>query len=218
MSDIEYLIMDNKNLIYSITKYFENYKCKDDLFQSGVVGLLNAYKNYDSSYNIKFTTYAYPYILGEMKKLVREDKNIKVSRDLIKLNTKLEQTRNMLSQKFLRPVSNSELASYLDIDEYLIGEALNISNPVMSIDEPLCTDNKIVTLHEVIPDKCLDINTLIALKDELLKLDSIEKEIVDKRYFKDLTQTQIAQSLGMSQVKVSREEKKVLEKLKEKLV
>ena len=148
MEDIETLIMENKNLIYSITKYFDNYKNKEDLFQSGVLGLLAAYKNFDSSYNIKFTTYAYPYILGEMKKLVREDKNIKISRDIIKLNSKIEQTRNMLMQKFLRPVTNKELADYLEIDEYLISEALNSSNPIMSIDEPICMDTKEITLHE----------------------------------------------------------------------
>ena len=210
--------MENKNLIYSITKYFDNYKNQEDLFQSGVLGLLAAYKNFDSSYNIKFTTYAYPYILGEMKKLVREDKNIKISRDIIKLNSKIEQTRNMLMQKFLRPVTNKELADYLEIDEYLISEALNSSNPIMSIDEPICMDTKEITLHEVIADKAQDINTLIALKDELMKLNNIEKEIVDKRYFKDLTQTEIAQSLGMSQVQVSRQEQKVLAKLKQKLV
>lgn len=218
MEDIETLIMENKNLIYSITKYFDNYKNKEDLFQSGILGLLAAYKNFDSSYNIKFTTYAYPYILGEMKKLVREDKNIKISRDIIKLNSKIEQTRNMLMQKFLRPVTNKELADYLEIDEYLISEALNSSNPIMSIDEPICIDTKEITLHEVIADKAQDINTLIALKDELMKLNNIEKEIVDKRYFKDLTQTEIAQSLGMSQVQVSRQEQKVLAKLKQKLV
>jgi RNA polymerase sporulation-specific sigma factor len=121
-------------------------------------------------------------------------------------------------QKLLRPVTNKELADYLEIDEYLISEALNSSNPIMSIDEPICIDAKEITLHEVIADKNQDLNTLIALKDEIMKLENIEKEIVDKRYFKDLTQTEIAQSLGMSQVQVSRQEQKVLAKLKQKLV
>lgn len=82
--------MDNKKLIYSITKYFENYGNKDDLFQAGAIGLIKTYNNFNESFNIKFTTYAYPYILGEMRKLVREDKTIKVSRDTQKLSQKIE--------------------------------------------------------------------------------------------------------------------------------
>ena len=77
---MEELILENKNLIYSITKYFEKYANKEDLFQAGCIGMIMAYKNYDSTINVKFTTYAYPYILGEMKKLVREDKSIKINR------------------------------------------------------------------------------------------------------------------------------------------
>ena len=74
---MEEIILENQNLIYSITKYFENYKSKEDLFQAGCIGMILAYKNYDDTMNVKFTTYAYPYILGEMRKLIREDKGIK---------------------------------------------------------------------------------------------------------------------------------------------
>ena len=85
---MEQLILENQNLIYSITKYFEKYANKEDLFQAGCMGMIMAYKNYNPDMNVKFTTYAYPYILGEMKKLVREDKSIKISRNIQLLNLK----------------------------------------------------------------------------------------------------------------------------------
>ena len=87
---LSYLIKENEKLIYKITHFFTNYESKEDLFQVGCIGLIKAYQNYKEGYNTKFTTYAYPYILGEIKKYVREDKGIKVSRDITKLNLKIE--------------------------------------------------------------------------------------------------------------------------------
>lgn len=113
---LEQIIEENKNLIYSISHYFENYPNKEDLFQAGVMGLITAYKNYDASFNNKFTTYAYTYILGEMKKFVREDKGIKISRDITKLNLQIEKTSILLTQKLMRQPTIKELADYLEID------------------------------------------------------------------------------------------------------
>ena len=200
MESIEEIIVNNKNLIYSIANYFDTYNNKEDLFQAGCLGIINAYKNFNDSYNIKFTTYAYPYIVGEMKKLIREDKNIKISRDISRLPT------------------NKEIAELLGVNEYIISEAINANNPVKSIDESILSDSKEITLHEIIPDKQNDITTLIALKDELEKLSALEKEVVKERYFNDYTQKKVADNLGMSQVQVSRQEQKVLEKLRKKLV
>ena len=80
MMDLKDLIMNNQNLIYKLTHYFKNYENKEDLFQAGCIGMVKAYKKYDSSFNVKFTTFAFPYILGEMKKFAREDKGIKISK------------------------------------------------------------------------------------------------------------------------------------------
>ena len=90
------IIERNKNLIYSIARYFENYSNKEDLFQAGCIGMILAYKNYDKTKNVKFTTYAYHYILGEMKKLIMEDKGIKISRNLQFLYLKIEKSRCLL--------------------------------------------------------------------------------------------------------------------------
>ena len=82
METLNEIIINNKNLVYSIANYFRNYKSKEDLYQAGFLGLIEAYKNYKNDKGTKFTTYAYSYIFGEMKKLVREDKGIKISREI----------------------------------------------------------------------------------------------------------------------------------------
>ena len=115
------------------------------------MGLIKAYNNFDANYNIKFTTYAYPYIVGEMKKLIREDKTIKVSRDLQKISSKIEKVKIMLSQKLMREPSIQELSKELNISEYIIAEALNSNYQVKSIDEPIRKDSKEITLNDIIP-------------------------------------------------------------------
>lgn len=215
---MEEIILENSNLIYSITKYFEKYGNKEDLYQAGCIGMMAAYKNYDPNQNVKFTTYAYPYILGEMKKLVRDDKTIKVSRSLQMLNLKIERAIILLAQQLMREPTITEISDYLEIPEYMIAEALNSTKPVNSIDEPLMSNGKEITLHDTIgqyDDATKD--DLLLLREELTHLTPFEQELIEKRYMEDLTQQQTAQALGMSQVQVSRKEQKVLCKLKDKL-
>ncbi|HHW68982.1 MAG TPA: sigma-70 family RNA polymerase sigma factor [Tenericutes bacterium] len=212
------LILENQNLIYSISHYFNYYNSKEDLFQAGVIGLINAYKNYKPDVGTKFTTYAYPYILGEMKKLVREDKSVKVSRDIIKLNLKIEKATLLLTQKLMRQPSYYEISEYLDIPICYIEEAIRSTYPVESFDNAIYTDDKEITLYDVISDtNSMDIDTLIALKEELNSLNVQEKMLIENRYLKDLTQSETAKKLGITQVQVSRQESKVLSKLKDKL-
>lgn len=215
---MEQLILENQNLIYSITKYFESYRNKEDLFQAGCIGMIMAYKNYDESMNVKFTTYAYTYILGEMKKLVREDKSLKISRDIQKLNLKIEKANIILAQKLMRVPTIDEVADYLELPVILVSQALNSQKPIASIDEPLTRDGKELTLNDVIgKDENMDIDDLILLKQELNNLNEDEKDIIIKRYMNDMTQQETANELGISQVQVSRNEKKVLVKLRDKL-
>ncbi len=214
---MEELIFENKNLIYSITRYFEKYSNKEDLFQAGCIGMIMAYKNYNPDMNVKFTTYAYPYILGEMKKLVREDKSIKISRNIQLLNLKIEKANILLTQKLMRTPTILELSDYLEIPTYMIEEAINSNKPIYSIDEPLNDEGKDITLQDTI-GKTDDIDDLLLLKEELSKLNPFEQELINKRYMYDLTQQQTANELGISQVQVSRGEQKILTKLKSKLV
>lgn len=213
------LVMEYENLIYSIAHYFEGYSSKEDLFQVGFIGLIKAYNKFDPNMNTKFSSYAFSYILGEMKKYIREDKGIKISRDITKLYLKIEKANILLSQQLMREPTTYELSKFLDIPEGYVIEAIKSINVLESIDKPIITDGKEMTLHDTIGEKRkVDIDTLIALKQELSSLSNDEYELIKARYIKDLTQTETAKLLGMSQIQVSRGEQKVLVKLKDRLV
>ena len=216
MDEITNLIIENERLIYSIANYFKNYQSKEDLYQAGCLGLITAYKKYDSSMNCKFTTYAYPYILGEMRKLVREDKGIKISRQITKLNLKIEKAYALLSQKLMKEPSIEEIANYLEIPSYFVSEAILSLNKIKSIDESVSSEGREFTLQDVI-GKSENIDDLIMLKELLQGLNNEEKAIIDNRYIKDYTQSETSKLVGMSQVQVSRKEQKVLQKLKQKM-
>ena len=206
------------NLIYSITHYFEGYKSKEDLYQAGIIGLIEAYNKFDESYNVKFSTYAYKYILGEMRKLVREDKGIKISRNITKLNYQIEKAKMILYQKLYKEPTIKELSNFLEVNEEEITEALKTVNMLQSIYDPINSEGKEITLHDMISDNSMDLNTLIAFKEELNNLTPFEREIINKRYLEDLSQSEVANMLGLTQVKISREEAKIKQKIKERLV
>lgn len=193
-------------LIYGIMhKYFSFYKSKEDLYQAGYLGLLNALNNFNQDMNTKFTTYAYSYIYGEMYKQVNNDKTVKVDRKTNYLYLKITKARALLSQKLMHEPSVQEISSFLEIDEQLVINALE------SVIEILDIDDKQVGYSDNIIDN-------IALKDELNKLSYEELNIINSHFKDDLTQQEIANNLGISQVQVSRKEKKILEKLKSKLI
>lgn len=217
--DITKIILENQNLIYKLTHLFEKYGNKEDLFQVGVIGLIKAYQKFDSSYETKFTTYAYPYILGEMKKYIREDKGIKISRDITKLRLQIEKASILLSQKLMREATSKELAEFLEVPLFYIEEAMNSSLEILSIDYPIVEDGKPMKLSDVLAEeKRYDKTDLLDLKNAIESLNNEEKNLVTMRFYQDKTQQETAQSLGMSQVQVSRHEQKVLTKLKQKLV
>lgn len=205
------------NLVYSISHYFDKYKNKEDLYQAGIIGLLEAYKNYDEKYNTKFSTYAYTYIFGEMSKLVREDKNIKIGRNIIRLKNSIEKAKNILEQKLYREPTIKEISLFLEVPQQKIEEAINSIN-TFSIDETICDEGKEITYHDLISDNSMDLDTLVALKKELEILTPIEREIISKRYLENLSQDEIAKSLGITQVKVSRQESKIKQRIKQNLV
>ena len=170
--DIKF-INDNKKLIYSIANYYKGYNT-EDLFQVGCIGLIEAYQNYNPSKNTKFTTYAYPYILGRISEYVRCDKDIKISKDIYSLNGKIEKVKAMLSQELGRIPTDIEVANYLDVDPYKYSEAVNSMNPIQSLDyEYVGFDT---SLYDIIKDN-MDIETIVTLKSELDKLDPIDIKI-----------------------------------------
>ncbi len=215
MEDIAAVIIENENLIYKLSSYFPYYQDKDDLYQAGCKGMIEAYNRYDDSKGVKFTSYAYSYILGEMKKVVREDKSIKISRDINTLSNKIEKARALLSQKLMHEPSILELSDYLEIPEYYVVEALNSKVSLKSIDSNVGDTN--MMLQEIISTPNADIDDLLFLKTELESLGEPERSIMISRYYEDMTQSEIASTLGLSQVDVSRREKKVLTKLRSEL-
>lgn len=217
MDELTNIIMENQGLIYEVMKYFRNYSNKDDLYQVGCIGFIKAYKNYKEDRGCKFTTYAFTYIYGEMKKLVREDKGIKISNQISKLNLKIDKAYILLSQKYMRMPSIKEVADFLEMPEYVISEAINSNISIKSFDEPICNEGKDTTLQDMI-GYSENIDELIYLRNNISKLTNEEREIINNRYMYDLTQSETSKIMGISQVQVSRKEKKVLQKLKHQMV
>ncbi|MDD4644060.1 MAG: sigma-70 family RNA polymerase sigma factor [Bacilli bacterium] len=216
-TELNEVILDNQNLIRALSSQYD-YRLRDDLFQVGVIGMIDAYYHYDASRNTKFSSYAYPYVLGEMKKFVREDRNIKVSRDIIYLCSRIEKAKDILRQRLHREPLVDELSPFLEISEGKIIEALQFNSYIKSIDEPINRDGRELTIKDVVGvNEHYDKLDLICLRDELNKLSPKEKGVIEKRYFQDLTQSETAMMMGLTQVDVSRTERDLIKKLKNKL-
>lgn len=204
------LIMANMALIKKIASKFYNYE-KEDLKQAGIIGLLNAYKHFRDNGNTKFSTYAYPYIFGEMYNLVNSSRSLKVSKDLLKIKKMVEKTRYILAQKLGYIPNNYEVAIFLHEDVNKVNEAINCADTLIRLDDEASELN----LHEIVADTRKDNTDLkIDLDSSFKVLDEEEKEIIKARYYEDLTQSEVARKLNMTQVMVSRYEKKSLEKMR----
>lgn len=204
-------------LIYAVAHTFTWYPDKEDLFQAGYKGLIVASSNYDPTKEVKFSTYAYPFIWGEMNKWIVEDKNIKVGRNYRKLKLQIEKAKILLEQQLMREPSTFELAYYLNISESELIEAMRVVSTI-SLDSVVSDEGKEVTLYDTVPSKGMDINTLTAFKEELSRLTPFEKSLIEARYLNDMSQQEVASILGMTQVQVSRQEKKIKEKIKMNMV
>lgn len=208
-------LLDYDGLIYSvINKYSRRYD-KDDLYQVGMLGLIQAYKNYKDNLNTKFSTYAYYYILGEVNKYIREEGSLKVSRDLIRLGQSILKAREVMEQRLGREPTNLEIALFLEIDEEKVSMALLSLEKVKSLDYQETESEEMYNFIKV--DEDLMNAEILDLKEALDNLDNNEQELIKARYFDELTQMETSRELGISQVQVSRKEAKILEKLRSKL-
>ena len=215
---VEDVIEENRNLIYSVCSKYQGYKDKEDLHQVGVIGLMKAYKNFDEARDVKFSTYAFPYIVGEVSSYVRENKAIKVSRDMIRLGRKINEyiDKHIKVRGYAPTVS--DIALMLDAPEEKIISALDACRQTKSLDEEINNEGKTMTLLDVTPKKeTLSKDVLLDLKEAFSYLSDEEKMLVENRYFKDLTQSEVAKIMDVNQVYVSRMEKKVLKKMKNKM-
>lgn len=181
-----------------------------------MIGLIDASKRFDPSLGIKFSTYAYKYVLGEVTKYIRENTSLKLSRDIIRLKTSIEKTKDLLRQKLSREPTNLEISLILEIDEEKVNEIDAIQTQVRSLD--YCADEDCDNLYNSIRVEEKQMNpSVLDLKDEVEKLQEEERQIIYSRYYCDMTQSETSKELGISQVQVSRKESKILEKLKTRL-
>ena len=210
----EELILQNNNLIYSLVSKFPYFKDKEDLYQTGVIGLIKASKNYNPNLNIKFSTFAYNFIYGEMYNYVISTRNIKINKDIIRLGKKIKEFIDKHKQVRGYEPSIKSIADILNIKESKVIEVMETTKQTSSIDDEL--GDKYM-FENIQTSNRLSNDILIDLKNNLNSLDEDEKEIIKYRYIDDLTQGEVAKKLKMNQVKVSRLEKKILNKLKQKM-
>lgn len=204
MDSLENILINNRNLIYSIASKFNG--DIDDLFQAGCIGMIKAYKNFDENKNTKFTTFSYSYILGEILEYVRKNHTMKISKEMLSMKNKIEKVKSYLTQKLMRNPTIEEISETLNIPvENLI--------PIINYNECYSLDNE---LYDVVGEY-LDYDTILFIKEEINNLNEPERTIMYQRYFEDKTQSEIANNLNLSQVDVSRKEKKVLTKIRTKL-
>lgn len=216
------LIEMNLPLVSSLSKKFLNRGYDyEDIFQIGSIGLVKAINNFDLTYNVKFSTYAVPMIIGEIKRFLRDDGMIKVSRNVKSLARKVYFYKEVLTKKLKRSPTIDELAEYADVDKEEILFAIESSNSLQYLYDTIHQDDGApVLLIDKLSEKGVDDGNIIeriALKEALSSLDNKSRQIILLRYFKDKTQVQVAKMLGINQVQVSRIEKKVLAEMRKKL-
>ena len=213
------LIKNNNGLIWSIVRRFKDRGYElEDLYQIGCIGFIKSIKRFDTQYDYKLSTYAVPYILGEIKRFIRDDGPIKVSRSTKELMVKI---REIQKRHLDKEVSINEIAKELKVEREEIAFALASTRPIESINEEVYEENGKTRLIDQISsgkdEETTTVNNLV-LKNLINALNERERKIILLRYFKEQTQSQVAKILGITQVQVSRLEKKILTEMRGKIV
>lgn len=213
---------ENLGLVWSVVRRFSGRGYDlDDLYQIGCIGLLKCIDKFELSYDVKFSTYAVPMIMGEIKRFLRDDGMVKVSRSLKETAYKVYVTRERMVNEMGMEPTLEELASCLEIDKEDIVVAMEASSEVESIYKTIYQNdgNSIYLIDKLVSveDESQKAVNQLALEELMSDLDEKEKKIITMRYFEDKTQTEIAKIVGISQVQVSRIEKKVLLKMREQI-
>lgn len=214
------LVNCNIRLVWSVVQRFLNRGYDpDDLFQIGCIGLLKSVDKFDLSYDVKFSTYAVPMIIGEIQRFLRDDGTVKVSRSLKEMANKIRKMKDELSKQLGRSPTIQEIAQQLEITPEEVVFAQEANKPPSSIHETVFeNDGDPITLMDQIADdsqeKWFD---KLALGEAIGTLSERERLIVYLRYYKDQTQSEVANRLGISQVQVSRLEKKILKTIKDQI-
>lgn len=223
--ELERLIRQNNGLIWSIVKRFygRGYDA-EDLYQIGCMGFIKSIKRFDTTFEVKLSTYCVPYILGEIKRFIRDDGPIKISRSIKDLAIKIKELQKEYSKKG-KDISIEQIAKELKLSKEDIIFAMESSNTVESFEANIMKDSssddkKISLIDRIATDKNEEevITNKLVLQDIIEKLENKEKEVILLRFFKEKTQTEVAKILGITQVQVSRIERKTLARMKQKLI
>ena len=215
----EELINGNLKLVLSIIKKYIN-RCDnmDDLFQVGCIGLIKAIDNFDLKHEVKFSTYAVPMILGEVKRYIRDNTSVRISRSIKDLCYKIMKLKEEIYLKKGYIPTNNEIAKILEIDEYELANALDSMKDTISMFEPIYNEGTdTIYLCDQLDDKkntLYDLETKIALKAALNQIKEKEKYILLNRYIIGKTQMELSNELGISQAQISRLEKNGIEDIK----
>ncbi len=209
-------ITENVGLVHACAHRFTGRGIEyEDLFQAGCMGLVKAYDAFDNERGVRFSTYAVPVILGEIRRLFRDGGTVKVSRTLKELSLKVAREREIFSLKESREPTVSELAELLSESEENITEAICASSPVISLTSGEEDGGTQLDVPVESPEE--QISERLSVIQAISGLDERDKEIITLRYYENKTQTQTAEKLGMTQVQISRREKKILELLRKEL-
>lgn len=209
--DIDAVIEENRLLIYKIAQKFYNIDM-NDLFQAGCIGIIKAVKKFQDDGTCKFSTFAYKYIFGEMYELASKSRNIKMNKAYLKMMKLIESARSVLTQKLGRFPTISEISMYTELEESIIEEVLILSKETISLDDEYNEDDNLCLYNQI--GNTYDYDTQILINDSINSLDEPMRSIMIYR-INDYTQSEIAEHLGLSQVKVSRLENKGKAKIKE---
>ena len=219
---MEQLIEKNKGLIWSIIRRFKDRGVEtDDLYQIGVLGFIKSIKKFDTTFDVRLSTYAVPYIMGEVKRHIRDDGPIKISRSIKDLGKKAMEIQREHLRKTGQDISIVEVAKKLKVSKEEIAFALDSFNPVESIYNSTTDQEDGPTLIDTISsniDEQSEIVNKLSLEQLIENLNGEEKQIIMLRYYKGRTQSEVAKILKTSQVQISRIEKRILEKMKVKLI
>ena len=222
---LERILSINNGLTWSIVKRFSGRGYEmEDLYQIGCMGFIKAIKRFDTSYDVKISTYAVPYILGEIKRFIRDDGPIRVSRSIKELAIKIKEVQREYLKKEGKEIGIIELAQILGVSKEEIAVALDSERQIESIHEDAYNsekgEQKMSKLERISTgkDEASMIVDKICIKQLIERLDNREKEIILLRYYKEKTQTEVAKILGITQVQVSRIEKRILTNMKMKLI
>jgi len=210
------LAEDNLGLVHLCANKFRGRGVEyEELYSAGCIGLLKAVKSFDTERGVKFSTYAVPVILGEIKRVFRDGGMVKVSRSLKELSVKIQKIReNFMKTKGREPVL-SELAELSGVDISEVSEALCVSQPVISLTSANDDENQIDIPSESPDTEIVDI---LALRQIMSQMEKTDRLLLEFRYFKGFTQSKTAEILNMTQVQVSRRERKLLSCIREQLL